>query len=95
MKILMLADENTAEFGRLFKGQVVDVPAGLAEDLVYLEVAERWDEPEPDSVARAFVEDDIVRVPEPEYMGGGWYELPDGSRVQGKAAAEEAMQEME
>lgn len=24
---------------------------------------------------------------EPKHVGGGWYELADGSRVQGKAAA--------
>lgn len=28
---------------------------------------------------------------EPKHVGGGWYELPNGERVQGKAAAQEAM----
>ena len=28
---------------------------------------------------------------EPKHIGGGWYELPDGSRIQGRDAAIEAM----
>lgn len=27
------------------------------------------------------------------HVGGGWYELPDGARVRGRAAAERRMQE--
>ena len=27
----------------------------------------------------------------PKHVGGGWYELPDGTRVQGKEAALKAM----
>jgi hypothetical protein len=26
-----------------------------------------------------------------KHVGGGWYELPNGTRIQGKAAAEEAL----
>lgn len=29
----------------------------------------------------------------PKHVGGGWYELPDGSRVQGKEDAEQAIAE--
>lgn len=29
-------------------------------------------------------------VEEPHHVGGGWYELPDGTRVQGRTAALEA-----
>ena len=32
-----------------------------------------------------------VITPEIKHAGGGWYELPDGSKVQGKEAAEEAL----
>ena len=32
-----------------------------------------------------------VITPEIKHTGGGWYELPDGSKVQGKEAAEEAL----
>lgn len=28
---------------------------------------------------------------EPKHVGGGWWELPSGERVQGREAAEEAM----
>lgn len=30
----------------------------------------------------------------PKELGGGWYLLPDGRKVQGKAAAEQAMREL-
>ena len=32
-----------------------------------------------------------VITPEIKHTGGGWYELPDGQKVQGKEAAEEAL----
>ena len=35
-----------------------------------------------------------VITPEIKHAGGGWYELPDGSKVKGKEAAEKALKEM-
>ena len=35
-----------------------------------------------------------IVTPEIKHAGGGWYELPDGSKVQGKEAAEKALKEM-
>lgn len=32
-----------------------------------------------------------VVAPEIKHTGGGWYELPNGQKVQGKEAAEEAL----
>ena len=34
---------------------------------------------------------DPIPTTEPEPLGGGWYQLPNGERVQGKDAAEQAM----
>lgn len=36
-----------------------------------------------------------VVTPEIKHTGGGWYELPDGSKVKGKKAAEKALKELE
>lgn len=35
-----------------------------------------------------------IVIPEIKHTGGGWYELPDGSKVKGKEAAEKALKEM-
>jgi len=35
-----------------------------------------------------------VIPPEIKHTGGGWYELPDGQKVQGKEAAEKALKEL-
>jgi len=35
-----------------------------------------------------------VVTPQIKHTGGGWYELPDGSKVKGKEAAEKALKEM-
>jgi len=35
-----------------------------------------------------------IVTPEIKHTGGGWYELPDGSKVKGKEAAEKALKEM-
>jgi hypothetical protein len=35
-----------------------------------------------------------VVTPQIKHIGGGWYELPDGSKVKGKVAAEKALKEM-
>ncbi len=35
-----------------------------------------------------------VVTPQIKHIGGGWYELPDGSKVKGKEAAEKALKEM-
>ena len=35
-----------------------------------------------------------IVAPEIKHTGGGWYELPNGQKVQGKEAAEKALKEM-
>lgn len=35
-----------------------------------------------------------VITPEIKHTGGGWYELPNGQKVQGKEAAEKALKEL-
>ena len=35
-----------------------------------------------------------IVIPEIKQTGGGWYELPDGSKVKGKESAEKALKEM-
>ena len=35
-----------------------------------------------------------VITPEIKHTGGGWYELPNGRKVQGKEAAEKALKEL-
>ena len=37
------------------------------------------------------VETATMPDPEPKHVGGGYYELPNGERVKGKEAAEEAL----
>jgi len=38
---------------------------------------------------------EITSAPEPRHTGGGWYELPDGTRVKGREAAENALKNAE
>lgn len=35
-----------------------------------------------------------IVTPEIKHTGGGWYELPNGQKVQGKEAAEKALKEL-
>lgn len=86
MKIKLLRDVITSEKGRLVRDQVTDVSDGLAWELVSKAAAIAYE-----PLERVFVEDEIVAAP--EHIGGGWYELPDGTRVQGKEAAWEALEE--
>ena len=44
------------------------------------------------AVSRGLIEAKEKQADVSDYhLGGGWYELPSGQRVQGKAAAEEAL----
>lgn len=46
-----------------------------------------------ESPADAGAGEQIEAPPGPKHVGGGWYELPDGTRVRGKEAAFASMQE--
>lgn len=40
---------------------------------------------------RGLIGESIEELIEPKHIGGGYYELPDGTRIKGKQAAIEAM----
>lgn len=48
---------------------------------------------QPETATRTAPETSAERTLEPKHVGGGWYELPGGSRVRGKDAALERMQD--
>lgn len=41
----------------------------------------------PPKVERAVKGKTVERAVSPKHVGGGWYEMPDGSRVRGREAA--------
>lgn len=87
MKVLFtdyykVADESEAEF---HEGQVYDLPNASANHFIKRGVAKKISD---DELAEIDSPDDGADPDEwPKHTGGGWYELPDGSRIRGKQAA--------
>jgi len=52
---------------------------------------EAWEGFETQAEALGITLTDMAK--KPKHVGGGWYELPSGEKIQGKEAAEEAMQD--
>lgn len=75
MKIIMLQDEITSKYGRLYKNKVVDIDESTAKHLIDFGLAELVAEPKK------------LATEEPKHIGGGWYEMPDGEKVHGRKAA--------
>ena len=82
MIVIMMKDEITSEYGRLFMGQIVDINDGLAKELVGRGIAVL---PKPEPPAPEEPEKPVTE--EPKHIGGGWYEMPDGEKVHGRKAA--------
>ena len=79
MIVIMMQDEITSKYGRLFMGQIVDINDGLAKELVGRGIAV-LPKPEPPAPEKPVAE-------EPKHTGGGWYLMPDGKKVHGRKAA--------
>lgn len=67
---------------RVLRGDHVDVDMLVADRLLD---QEGW------LLAASHIGDGHRVVDGATHVGGGWYELPDGTRVQGRDAAEEAL----
>ncbi len=65
--------------GRIPRGTAFEAREGLAREL------------EKRRLAVQITYQTKVVTPQIKRIGGGWYELPDGQKVQGKEAAEEAL----
>jgi len=78
--------------GNYNPGSVIEIDAGIGQQLVDQKAAE-WIAPvRQKPIERAVVEPVEKAVkPEVKHVGAGWYELPNGERVRGKEAAERAL----
>jgi hypothetical protein len=71
-------------------GFVMEVDADIGQQLVDQKAAE-WIAPVRQPVIeRAVKQPEFVKA-EIKHVGAGWYELPNGERVRGKKAAEQAV----
>lgn len=68
--------------GRIPRGSEFEIREEMAREL------EKW------RLAVRVTYQTKVVTPQIKHTGGGWYELPDGQKVQGKEAAEKALKEM-
>jgi len=85
MRVRMLTSMAGATISRK-KGDIYDLPEDKAQRLIDAGFAE----PVQGAAQR---ETAAVKPDEVRHLGGGWYELPNGQRVQGRAEAERVMRE--
>ncbi len=64
----------------ILPGEKLDLPDATAMKLLQAGLVSATVQPEENAM-----------MPKPRHVGGGYYELPDGKRVRGKKAAEEAL----
>lgn len=89
--------QNGRALRAMYGGKDLSGP-GLHSDPIVSEAIRAWEkcgcpdnEPIQVKVDAVMPEPEAPAVIEPRYLGGGMYELPDGSRVRGKQAALEAL----
>lgn len=77
------------------KGDIVEVSKERGDRLVARRLVVPVDRQQPvETAAQKPTETTAARVTEPTHIGGGWYELPNGERVQGRETALERMKQL-
>lgn len=92
MKVRLMTN-YASEFGAGTAGRIISLPNKQAIDLIKNGHAIAIRTPKVETVDSKQLEKETVEYP--NHVGGGFYELPDGSRVRGRDKAIEAMDTLE